>query len=133
MFLHQIGMTGSTLQLYNGIIFTSVFFGCRIAYGWYASLAWYRDIWSALDFLKSPGVKNFPVTPFGVNDRLDLRVVGVYTLSNITLNTLNIFWLSQMIRTFISREKKSPKKVSGSGNGSVANGQVTERVIEKMH
>jgi hypothetical protein len=133
MFLHQLGLTGSKLQLYNGIIFTAVFFSCRIAYGWYASAVWYMDIWNALNFVQKPGTKAFPVTPFGVNDRLDLWVVGVYTLSNLVLNTLNVIWLSQMIRTFINGEKKSPRKINGQATTGIASAQATEKVIVKMH
>jgi hypothetical protein len=124
MFLHQVGLTGSKAQLYNGVLFTAVFFFCRIIFGWYASYVWYLDIWSCLKLVRNPGDTKFPVTPFGVNDQFPSWVVAIYVLSNVTLNTLNVIWLSQMVRTFINGEKKTPKKnikANGHANGH-ANG-----------
>jgi hypothetical protein len=130
MFLHQVGMTGSKAQLYNGIVFTAVFFSCRILYGWYASLVWYIDIWNALKVVRNPGDTKFPVTPFGVNDTFPMWVVAIYVSSNVILNTLNVIWLSQMIRTFIQGEKKNKpmkEKANGIPNGH-ANGKATAKV-----
>lgn len=47
-FCDKLGMTGSKLQLYNGIALLVTFFGCRIVWGTYQSIMIYSDIYRAL-------------------------------------------------------------------------------------
>lgn len=47
-FCDKLGMTGSKLQWYNGIILLSTFFGCRLVWGTYQSLRVYQDTWAAM-------------------------------------------------------------------------------------
>ncbi|RHZ61948.1 TLC domain-containing protein [Aspergillus thermomutatus] len=47
-FLDKVNMTGSKLQLYNGILLLVVFFCCRLIWGTWQSALVYRDMWYAL-------------------------------------------------------------------------------------
>lgn len=47
-FCDKLGMTGSKLQWYNGIILLATFFGCRLVWGTYQSLQVYQDAWAAM-------------------------------------------------------------------------------------
>ncbi len=47
-FLDKTGMTGTKIQLYNGLTLLSVFFCCRLVWGAYSSFGIYADMWGAL-------------------------------------------------------------------------------------
>ena len=55
-FCDKLGMTGSKLQWYNGIVLLVTFFGCRLVWGNYQSLRVYQDTWAAMHLnTTSPG------------------------------------------------------------------------------
>jgi TLC domain len=47
-FCDKLGLTGSKLQWYNGVILLATFFGCRLVWGTYQSLRVYQDVWAAM-------------------------------------------------------------------------------------
>ena len=92
-------MAGSTIQLVNGIVLTTVFFFVRLVYGFYSSFQWYRDVWNA------------PHRTYdGVVQVLPTWVIGVFVVSNVTLNSLNVIWLGKMIQTINNRARAKANK-----------------------
>ncbi|KAJ3063051.1 hypothetical protein HDU98_001077 [Podochytrium sp. JEL0797] len=74
----KLGLTGSTLQLVNGILLLAVFFGARICFGLYSSYAMFADVFQNLD--------RVPVA------------LSYFLLSlNILLNALNVYWFYKMV------------------------------------
>jgi hypothetical protein len=122
-------MTGSKLQLYNGIVLLVTFFGCRIVWGTYSSILIYSDIYKALtiapkrpmgsllDDGKCEGNTSFveyggPGCEFG---DLPIWLVCVYLVGNTALSLLNFYWFSQMVKAvrkrFVPQAEEKIKKV----------------------
>jgi hypothetical protein len=127
-FCDKLGMTGSKLQLYNGIALLVTFFGCRIVWGTYSSILIYSDIYKALttpppnpmssliDDAKCQG--NASVMEYGgpgceIGD-LPMWLVCVYLVGNTALSLLNFFWFSQMVKAvqkrFVPQGEEKVKK-----------------------
>ena len=127
-FCDKLGMTGSKLQLYNGIALLVTFFGCRIVWGTYSSILIYSDIYKALtmpprnpmasliDDAKCEG--NASVMEYGglgceIGD-LPMWLVCVYLIGNTALSLLNFFWFSQMVKAvrkrFVPQGEEKVKK-----------------------
>lgn len=88
-FMDKLSLTGSKLQLVNGIILLNVFFFARIAYGWYTSIDFY--------FLTLANIHRFPFVLF-----------AFYAVSNTILNGLNVFWFYKMIASATRRFSGKP-------------------------
>lgn len=93
--LDKLGMTGSNLQLYNGIALMSTFFGCRLVWGSYQTWLLTRDMITAW---RSGPVPNL--------------LFAVYLLSNTTLTCLNFWWFGKMISAM--KKRFEPKKIEDS-------------------
>ncbi|KAF1951445.1 DUF887-domain-containing protein [Byssothecium circinans] len=125
-FCDKLNMTGSRLQLYNGILLLLTFFGCRIVWGTYQSFLIYSDIYTALTWSSSspmgaaleedekcqrnasgPGAGGLRSCEIG---ELPTWLVTVYLVGNTALSLLNFFWFSQMIKAvkkrFVPEEAK---------------------------
>jgi len=126
-FLDKLNMTGSKLQLYNGIALLATFFSCRVLWGNYQSIYIYRDLWKALQIGSVDLVHTGdPVFAYRKHPDLHFRnstamevprwLAGLYLVSNTILNLLNLFWFSRMVRTvrkrFQPKEGKDTKKTS---------------------
>ncbi|KAF1939543.1 DUF887-domain-containing protein [Clathrospora elynae] len=117
-FCDKLGLTGSKLQLYNGITLLITFFGCRIVWGTYQSFMIYSDIYNALT---TPHPEN-PNSLLGVQKcggnasgtgldgpgscnvgDLPMWLVCVYLVGNTALSVLNIYWFSQMLKAMRKR------------------------------
>jgi hypothetical protein len=117
-------MTGSKLQLYNGILLLCTFAGCRLGWGSYQSIRVFYDVYRAItvgdstltysdpDFGKlSNGSTVLDPTLAPPSEMMQYagdRVVpvwlaGCYLLSNFTLNGLNWYWFGKMIETLRKR------------------------------
>ncbi len=131
-FFDKLGMTGTTPQLYNGIILIVTFFSCRLCWGTYQSFLVARDIWSGLH--NKPSILEIvaPDNAFGaynvtlpaqyaqtmqyVTDStgVPLWLAAIYIGSNLTLNSLNFYWFIKMIdavrKRFTSKEKETQSK-----------------------
>lgn len=120
-FFDKLGMTGSKAQLYNGIILLFTFFSARLIWGiGQSAFVWY-DIYRAL--FTAPNTEYMSVTP--VNEKLPgaedimmyakeagplpLWLAAIYLASNITLNTLNVFWFGKMITAVRKRFEPGAK------------------------
>jgi hypothetical protein len=107
LFLDQLGMTGSRVQLINGIVLMVVFFCVRLLYGTYATFSWLRDIWyiSHASGLKVPQTQlfasSFPVPWW---------LFTIFVVSNSTLNVLNVVWFGLMIKAIRGRDMKGSAK-----------------------
>ncbi|KAG9186525.1 hypothetical protein G6011_09633 [Alternaria panax] len=118
-FCDKLNMTGSKLQLYNGIALLVMFFCCRIVWGSYQSVMIYSDIYKALtmpkpelmssllDAQKSDGRANNSMGLEGpgslVVGELPMWLVSVYLVGNTALSMLNFYWFSQMIKAVRKR------------------------------
>jgi hypothetical protein len=116
-FCDKLNLTGSKLQLYNGIALLVSFFSCRIVWGTYQSVSIYSDIYKALttnsaNRMVPPDngkctsnasrvdVGGFASCELG---ELPLWLVSVYLLGNTALSLLNIFWFTQMVKAVRKR------------------------------
>ncbi|KAF2840204.1 DUF887-domain-containing protein [Patellaria atrata CBS 101060] len=122
-FCDKLNLTGSKIQLYNGIILLTTFFFCRIIWGTYNSFHVFYDIWTAsrhhgIDFDEKfpPGASADPIiSPNNVggstmlrfhNSQMDvvpLWLAVAYLSANMTLHALNFFWFGKMIATIRKR------------------------------
>ncbi|PAV23506.1 hypothetical protein PNOK_0057400 [Pyrrhoderma noxium] len=85
-FLDKMNLTGSTLQLINGICLLTSFAGVRLIYGSIQSLEFYKTL-------------------LAIKDQTPLPVVLVYGVGNIILNSLNVLWFFKMIAALQKRMK----------------------------
>ena len=122
-FLDKCGMTGTRLQLYNGLLLLGTFFGARLLWGTYQSLRVYQDVWAAIHFdsadpnmdhaVMVQGWRNGTVGKdadmrFVTGDSVPAWLAGVYLGSNVVLNSLNYYWFGAMVRAV--RKRFEPKK-----------------------
>lgn len=116
-FCDKVELTGSNIQLVNGIFLIATFISCRLIWGTYASFNALRDILSAYRHTTSwdaPAAAVPPQTAGTSNPSLEImRYAGnkeaplwlclAYLASNIMLNSLNWFWINKMIATIRKR------------------------------
>ncbi|KAJ3411164.1 hypothetical protein HDV05_002678 [Chytridiales sp. JEL 0842] len=87
-FCDKTGRTGSTLQWVNGMVLLFVFFVARIVFGLYQSYQFFAGMIAA-------------------RSQISLHLFLIYTIANVVLNTLNIFWFRKMILSVTKRFKKT--------------------------
>lgn len=120
-FCDKLGMSGSRLQLYNGIALLLTFFGCRIVWGTYQSIMIYADIYKGLtqsstglemDSLMDDGKCSSNLSGgsgyevpqnCGVGGDLPMWLVCVYLIGNTALSLLNVYWFMQMVKAVRKR------------------------------
>jgi len=91
--LDKLGMTGSNLQLYNGIVLVSTFFGSRLVWGSYQTWLLSQDMLEAWQSGPVPRL-----------------LFATYLLSNTTLTVLNFYWFEKMIQALRKRFTSEDKK-----------------------
>lgn len=112
-------MTGSALQLYNGLLLISTFFSCRLVYGTYQSYLVFRDIWSAvgahpdLSYLDGKEVAAHTMRFATSDSTVPLWLAVSYLASNLTLNSLNSYWFYKMIQALYKRFQVPSSEVQG--------------------
>ncbi|KAI9683359.1 MAG: hypothetical protein M1829_005431 [Trizodia sp. TS-e1964] len=107
-FFDKLKMTGSRVQLYNGIILLLAFFGGRVVWGNYQSFRIYSDLWTALH---SSGYDPRLAKDSALYDyrngggilTLSPWLAVVYVASNTLLNLLNLYWFSKMVQALRKR------------------------------
>ncbi|KAI9691948.1 MAG: hypothetical protein M1820_009656 [Bogoriella megaspora] len=150
-FFDKLEMTGSTPQLYNGMLLIGTFFGARLCWGTANSVRVFWDIWrvvrrpefavpEALGLEREAGLLKEPVDAvgevmrFAVGNEVPLWLTVSYLASNFVLNSLNIWWFGKMIDTVRKRfdpplgtkgVEGKKKKSKGDGSASEANGAAT--------
>ncbi|KAF2642764.1 DUF887-domain-containing protein [Massarina eburnea CBS 473.64] len=118
-FCDKLNMTGSALQLYNGILLLCTFAGCRLGWGSYQSVQVFSDVYRAI--IAGDSVLTYAdaelgklsndtavdstseMMRFAGNRVVPLWLAGCYLLSNLTLNGLNWYWFGKMIETIRKR------------------------------
>ncbi|KAL8664022.1 MAG: hypothetical protein Q9168_007992 [Polycauliona sp. 1 TL-2023] len=88
----KVGMTGSTLQLVNGIALLTTFGGSRLIWGTYQNYQMYTDIWRAV---QNPG--ELPVPAW---------LAIAYLASTTALSCLNFYWFGKMVQAVAKRFDK---------------------------
>lgn len=65
-FCDKLGLTGSRLQLYNGILLIGTFFACRLVWGTYSSVRVFSDIFGSLHTTSTSlsAARNLTTSPF---------------------------------------------------------------------
>lgn len=91
-------MTGSRVQLVNGIALIASFAASRLVWGTYQTVNMYRDVWRAL---QTPG--ELPVPPW---------LALAYLVAITILSGLNFWWFSRMIVTLGKRFEKPRGEVN---------------------
>jgi hypothetical protein len=122
-FLDKLNMTGSRLQLYNGIVLLVSFFSCRILWGNYQSLCIYSDVLTALQasnvevplannitVFEHPDMK-FNLAGTSVIMKLPMWLVFVYLGCNTLLSFLNFYWFGKMVQTVKSLLQPKDEKL----------------------
>ena len=148
-FCDKLNMTGTKVQLYNGIMLLFTFFSCRLVWGSYQSVRVFNDVYRAINSgagtLHDPELgklSNGTVVPDSLVPESEMmrfageRVVPLwlavaYLASNIILNGLNWFWFGKMIETIRKRfdpplgTRKAEKKIEGKDSVLVEGINVT--------
>ncbi|KAI9796560.1 MAG: hypothetical protein M1833_006124 [Piccolia ochrophora] len=121
-FLDKLGMTGSRIQLYNGLMLVATFGGCRLIWGTYQSVLIYQDVWTAWTSDVPTGEKYAPLPGATVEEVLRHQqqsmptwLAGSYLGANTILSVLNFYWFERMIAAVRKRfdpkgEAKAEKK-----------------------
>ncbi|KAG8631574.1 hypothetical protein KVT40_000714 [Elsinoe batatas] len=129
-FLDKLEMTGSNVQLANGILLITTFFSCRLIWGNYNSVLVFHDMWSAYRSGKittagqlwpegkPPGqlTDEHDMFRFTVGRQLPLWLAASYLGANIVLNSLNVYWMGKMIETIRARFE-GPFGTKGTSKG----------------
>ena len=109
-FLDKLNMTGTRVQLYNGLLLLFSFFSCRLVYGIYQSYRVFKDIWAAVNFQITPDHRVSPLLEFtDERSTVPLWLAALYLASNLTLNGLNLYWFFMMTRAVRKRFVTAPK------------------------
>lgn len=123
-FCDKLGLTGSKVQLYNGIALIATFFSCRLVWGTYNSYRVFCDVWGAMQTepsyipLTSDVAQNLTVpTRYESTMRfvtessaVPLWLGALYLGANLTLNSLNFYWFVKMIQAVQKRFDPSQQK-----------------------
>lgn len=110
-FMDKVNMTGTTAQLYNGLVLLFTFFSCRLVYGSYQTIRVFSDLWSAVNVHPSPAKLNSTIMAFATEDSTVPMWLGLaYLASNVTLNSLNFYWFFMMIKAVRKRFEPSSSK-----------------------
>lgn len=110
-------MTGSKLQLYNGLCLIAVFFTCRLCWGAIASYWLYADVWAsrqawgsnALYLNNNDKMELSGMMPFGKAD-MPYWVLVVYGVGHVVLQALNVWWFGKMIKAVLARFRVAKEK-----------------------
>lgn len=114
-FLDKLGKTGSSIQLYNGLILITTFFSCRLVYGTYQSYLIFQDIWhtvggspTLLQFASEDG-KAGVMRFVDESTTVPTWLAAAFLASNLTLNSLNSYWFFKMIQALYKRFQPATK------------------------
>ncbi|KAH8676369.1 TLC domain-containing protein [Xylariales sp. PMI_506] len=130
-FCDKLGLTGSKIQLYNGITLIFTFFSCRLVWGTFQSFMVAKDVWAghinkptyipftsqSTQILSVPAQYESTMQFVTESSSVPLWLVGIYLGSNITLNFLNFYWFVKMIQAVQKRfDPKQQKEAEGPIN-----------------
>jgi hypothetical protein len=116
----KVGMTGSRLQWWNGVVLIAAFFSCRLVWGSYLIVNFFKDVWVALqadrEFLARGGGVGKVGGEDAVRDSLPLWVAVFFFVGNLGLTGLNFYWFSKMIEAV--RKRFRPQEGGAKENGA---------------
>ncbi|KAK4901583.1 hypothetical protein LTR27_001355 [Elasticomyces elasticus] len=101
-FLNKLDKAGSTLQIVNGMVLIVVFGCCRLLWGSYSTVLFFRDAWTALhapgpswtSYDHSPTEK-----PLVLEHRAQWWMTIIFLVTHTTIMALSAIWFSKMITT----------------------------------
>lgn len=121
-FCDKLNMTGSNLQLYNGILLMVSFFGSRLAWGVWQAYCVFTDVFRALEYQQTAAGKSWlamaaetssvtglvggkagQVMRYAAGKEVPTWMAYTYLGSNLTLTLLNVYWFGKMIATIRAR------------------------------
>jgi hypothetical protein len=141
-FCDKLGLTGSKLQLYNGIALIATFFSCRLVWGTYNSYWVFRDVW--MGYYNRPSY--IPTTPevaqnltvpiryestmrfVTKSSHVPLWLAVIYLGANLTLNSLNFYWFIKMIQAV--QKRFDPAKKEDGSEKSAQDGSATTTAMD---
>ncbi|KAI1840505.1 hypothetical protein JX266_013291 [Neoarthrinium moseri] len=142
-FCDKLGLTGSRIQLYNGIALIFTFFSCRLVWGTYNSYKVYNDVWPVLGtkplyIPSTPGAaqnlgvgvpERYGSTMRFVDDStvIPLWLGAIYLGANLTLNSLNFYWFVKMIQAV--QKRFDPSKKGEAEEKTIQDGAATTTSI----
>ncbi|KAH7326773.1 TLC domain-containing protein [Stachybotrys elegans] len=110
-FLDKLNMTGTRLQLYNGILLLGSFFFARLVYGTYQSVRVFGDIVQTMDRHPSQDKFESPLMLYAHDaSTVPVWLGAAYLASNLTLNFLNFYWFNKMIAAIRKRFEPAAKR-----------------------
>ncbi|CAI6315193.1 unnamed protein product [Periconia digitata] len=134
-FCDKLNMTGSSLQLYNGICLLFTFAGCRLGWGSYQSVRVFYDIYRAVvagdSVLPNKVVDPSGTMRFASGQTVPLWLAVCYLASNITLNGLNWFWFGKMIET-IRKRFDPPLGTRKAEGASTSTSEGARKALDKL-
>lgn len=111
-------MTGTKLQLYNGILLIFTFFASRLVYGNYSAVKVFSDIYYTMD--KHPRTPGQGVLLHVTADAsIPSWLAFAYVASNAALTTLNVYWFYMMVKAVRKRFVPADTKVGKSANNVI--------------
>ncbi|KAL1953859.1 hypothetical protein VTO42DRAFT_2083 [Malbranchea cinnamomea] len=149
-FFDKVNMTGSRAQWYNGMLLLGVFFSCRLIWGIWQSVLVFKDIFRVFAWIREiPSTMttyeiqsalfgdrdvnlcldetcinaNAQISAFisyVSKDSVPLWLVAIYLSSNLTLNSLNVYWFTKMIDAVMKRFRDVPSKAAKETASSVS-------------
>lgn len=138
-FCDKLDLTGSIYQAVNGAFLVGTFLGCRLIWGNMSSFWVFYDIfhciwqghttisqnqtgapknYSTQDLLRIYGDEQGQRLAFAGGQQVPLWLGLIYLASNLTLNSLNIFWFGKMIET-IRKRFDPPLGTKGLGDDAL--------------
>ena len=122
----KLNLTGSRLQLVNGVVLLTTFLFCRLIWGPWQSFNVTVDVIRAYYLARSDppiiaelAASNTTLTDMsfatGPASHVPLWLVSVYVAANVVLNFLNFYWFTKMITAIRKRftGEKSRNKDEG--------------------
>ncbi|KAF2659862.1 DUF887-domain-containing protein [Lophiostoma macrostomum CBS 122681] len=137
-FCDKLNLTGSKIQLYNGILLLLTFFSCRLCWGSYQSARVFYDVYRTLKsghvtlhdpqlgklnngtYAPEAPVAGSEIMQFAGDRIVPVWLAAAYLASNLVLNGLNWFWFGKMIETIRKRfdpplGTRKPEKADKAG------------------
>jgi hypothetical protein len=101
-FLNKLHKAGSKLQLVNGVILIVVFGCCRLIWGSYMTVVFFRDVWAALHALR-PSRTSYEYSlaekPLVLQHQAQWWVAAMFLVTHAIVMALSVFWFCKMIAT----------------------------------
>lgn len=124
-FFDKLNMTGSKMQLVNGIALLTTFALSRLVWGTWQCSRMFRDIYQAWQWSPASGEKCQMMNISGIEFPVGCRVLPTwlalaYVGGNVFLTILNFWWFKKMVAALQKRFKKPSDKSDKDASSEVA-------------